>query len=77
MSYLSEFLHRIGAKSRTMYNMFNLHPGTQTWIIALGIKNNQDIIEAPGLEGWHLVAFILGLPATRNNQIPTRNGVWY
>ena len=40
MSYLSEFLHRIGigAKSRTMYNMFYLCPATQTWIIALGIK---------------------------------------
>ena len=38
MSYLSEFLHRIGTKSRTMYNMFYLCPATQTWIIALGIK---------------------------------------
>ena len=38
MSYLSEFLHGIGTKSRTMYNMFYLHPATQTWIIALGIK---------------------------------------
>ena len=38
MSYLSEFLCRIGAKSKTMYNMFYLHLATQTWIIALGIK---------------------------------------
>ena len=38
MSYLSEFLHRIGTKSRKMYNMFYLHPATWTWITALGIK---------------------------------------
>ena len=38
MFYLSEFLHRIGAKSKTMHNIFYLHPATQAWIIALGIR---------------------------------------
>ena len=69
MFYLSEALRRIGTRSKTMYDMFYLHPSTQTWIIALGIKNNQDKIEALGLEDQYLGAFTQESPIMkRTNQ---------
>ena len=38
MSYLSEALRRIGTRSKTMHDMFYLHSATQSYIIALGIR---------------------------------------
>ena len=73
MSYLSESLQRIGTRSRTMYDIFYLQPATQIWIIALGIKkNNQDNIGVLGLEDQYLGTFTQESPTMkRTNQIPT------
>ena len=38
MSYLSEALHRIGTRSKTMHDMFYLHSATWSRITALGIR---------------------------------------
>ena len=50
-----------------MYNIFYLHQATWTWLIPLGIKNNGDIIEAPGLEDQYLVAFTPGSLGEKSN----------
>ena len=38
MSYLSEALHRIGTRAKTMHAMFYLHSANRSRIIALGIR---------------------------------------
>ena len=45
--------------------MFYLYLATQIWIIALGIKNNQDNIEAPGLEDQYLGTFTQESPTMK------------
>ena len=65
MFYLCEALRRTGTRYKTMYDIFYLHLATWIWIIAMGIKNNQDNIEALGLEDQYLGTFTQESPTMK------------